>query len=789
MAESLGEAVLILRTDDTNLTKGIGAAKVEARELGTTFTRTAKTARDASSGVGEVAKSSQQASGALRQTSQAAQETVPAFTNHSQAVVRAGNAAGRAAMQQKLLVFQLNDIGVSLASGMNPLMVAIQQGSQISQIYGAKEGGVGRAFKETGNMITGLITKFPILTAAAAATSVVFGGLVAEINRGSKETVTFGDVALATWQVVADGLSDILKPVIDEISPWFIAAWDGVVSGAKIAGNLIINAFSAAFDDIKFVWSNFPDIIGAAITGAVNRMIAGVNKMVSVGVNAINGLIKQANSFASSIGADKALQAVGLSGSISQIAMPAGMAPYANPAAGRLGKALGARSARMKETFDRDPLGDLFDNIGDRARQNARKRKAKDAKPGDGSSPKAPKTASKDDSEERFQSDMNTLLLQTLAARRALATTIEERYRLERQSLDISSRQERESVGDNDKLNKVQKAKLIAQLDIKETLDRELLSRREAEERAQEALQVARATNANERDLADRSLRFAVTRNQRKHIELRLLNLAYAQEKADLDALIASKTATQAQKDIAAARLRILEELKAADQKGVEQNNESPLERYRREIGETGKRINDSLEEVSVNGLESLNSGLVEAIMGTKSLGAVFKDVAKQMIADILQIYIRQLLIKPLLDALSGGGGGLEGGGFGGGGGGGFGGIFKSIGSLFGGFFATGGMIPQGQFGIVGERGPEPVISTPRGAMVRPNSTLSSSQFRPSSPSINMPITIDATGADAAALARVTSRIDRMQAELPSTIARTVQDAGDRRMISSGGWR
>ena len=52
---------------------------------------------------------------------------------------------------------------------------------------------------------------------------------------------------------------------------------------------------------------------------------------------------------------------------------------------------------------------------------------------------------------------------------------------------------------------------------------------------------------------------------------------------------------------------------------------------------------------------------------------------------------------------------------------GGLGSIFKD---LFSGFHAKGGLIPNGQFGIVGERGPEPVIGTPRGAMVLPNSSL-----------------------------------------------------------------
>jgi hypothetical protein len=42
----------------------------------------------------------------------------------------------------------------------------------------------------------------------------------------------------------------------------------------------------------------------------------------------------------------------------------------------------------------------------------------------------------------------------------------------------------------------------------------------------------------------------------------------------------------------------------------------------------------------------------------------------------------------------------------------------------FSGFYASGGLIPSGQFGIVGESGPEPVIGTSRGAMVLPNSSL-----------------------------------------------------------------
>ena len=65
-------------------------------------------------------------------------------------------------------------------------------------------------------------------------------------------------------------------------------------------------------------------------------------------------------------------------------------------------------------------------------------------------------------------------------------------------------------------------------------------------------------------------------------------------------------------------------------------------------------------------------------------------------------------------------GGLISGGGIGGGSGGGFlDGIIGGIGDLFGGFFANGGAIPAGKFGMVGERGPEliggPANITPMG--------------------------------------------------------------------------
>src|SRR3546814_6445658 len=104
------------------------------------------------------------------------------------------------------------------------------------------------------------------------------------------------------------------------------------------------------------------------------------------------------------------------------------------------------------------------------------------------------------------------------------------------------------------------------------------------------------------------------------------------------------------------------------------------------------------------------------------------------------------------------------------------GGLFSSIGKFFSGFFADGGLIPTGSFGIVGEAGPEPIFDTARGGGVLPTSALRSAGLGRTN--VRIPLNIDATGADAGGRASFQSQLDRLLAELPGQTVRTVQDAG-----------
>ena len=189
------------------------------------------------------------------------------------------------------------------------------------------------------------------------------------------------------------------------------------------------------------------------------------------------------------------------------------------------------------------------------------------------------------------------------------------------------------------------------------------ITKRLADEQIERAREMARM----EIDALDAQRGLAESLDERRALDFAALAISQEIERALLEQAIA-----QGQIADAARARALLEQRQAAEREETKRRNESPLERYIDEINKTEEEINEEFERIQVRGLESLNDGLVDAIMGAKSLGEVFHDVANQIIADLLRIAIQQLVIKPLLEALGGGDGG----------GGGLGGFFAG---LFGG--------------------------------------------------------------------------------------------------------
>lgn len=112
-------------------------------------------------------------------------------------------------------------------------------------------------------------------------------------------------------------------------------------------------------------------------------------------------------------------------------------------------------------------------------------------------------------------------------------------------------------------------------------------------------------------------------------------------------------------------------------------------------------------------------------------------------------------------------------------------GLFKGGGGggLLGGLipgFATGTNYAPGGLAIVGERGPE-LVNLPRGSQVIPNHAIGSpakmSGGGSSGGSFTFAPVIDNRGADVAAVARLSEKLDEMQREMPATVLGTMRNA------------
>lgn len=323
------------------------------------------------------------------------------------------------------------------------------------------------------------------------------------------------------------------------------------------------------------------------------------------------------------------------------------------------------------------------------------------------------------DVQNRADRELGTLMQEAVKLRQQMATTLEDRFKIEQEALDTAMAEQRRRVTDNVEYTPEQKKALLAQIAVRETLERQALALRKKEEIAKQDLEVAQAFSADQIDQLQRALQFTDIRKKRLEIERQILDLTYAQRKRALEATIANPQTSDSQRTNAKSELNNLDRNKAQDSKRLEREYQSPIQRYQQELKTAAGNINDSLQTVAVNGLQTLQDRLVDVIMQTKSLGEAFKDVAKTIISELLKIALQRELISPLADLLFGkssSNGGTSGGLFST--------IGSALGSIFGGAHADGGLIPAGTIGIVGERGPEPVMATSAGAMVRTTTTL-----------------------------------------------------------------
>lgn len=152
--------------------------------------------------------------GALTATG-AAQARARAAQSMSPVLAGVAKNAGTASASVAQLGFQFNDIGVMLAAGQNPLMLAVQQGTQITQVFDmmkAKGEPVGKSLKSA---LLGMLSPMNLVTMGAIAMgAVVVSALVGMIGETKTADEAIGDLtksAAAFSQAAGRSVSDVTK--------------------------------------------------------------------------------------------------------------------------------------------------------------------------------------------------------------------------------------------------------------------------------------------------------------------------------------------------------------------------------------------------------------------------------------------------------------------------------------------------------------------------------------------------------------------------------------------------
>lgn len=321
---------------------------------------------------------------------------------------------------------------------------------------------------------------------------------------------------------------------------------------------------------------------------------------------------------------------------------------------------------------------------------------------------------------ERAFQEQSRLDQEVIQAKIRLATNSEDRADLEFDLLALERDSRIAEINGNKDLSERQKAAQLAIIDelygvaqktseqgeiivtASNGLFQQIIQQEQILQATRDQADIARAEYEAEKEALEDALDVAVTQKERREILLDLVDLEFKHREAALQAVIAAQGIADTEKERAQIALDALRAAKAGAVRRAERDSESPGESFLRQLREDAKKYDENIEAIAVDGLQSLNDQLADAIVNSKNLGDVFSNVAKQIIADLLRIAIQQAIIRPLAENLFGGlGGASESGATGGGLGGFIGGLAKGIGGLFG--RSSGGFVAPGQLYRVNE--------------------------------------------------------------------------------------
>lgn len=757
-------AALNLSADSTDIVKAAkdldafsaSAAKAEAAaskmsgggstaKLVQYYSRTAQAADRASGSIGRIADTVMKASSTMRAANDNtgrsfanANAHIAAYEKHLASVPAAAaraatgidrvtkavtHSAGAIKANTGNIAAQFQDIGITAAMGMNPLLIGLQQGTQLSAVFAQSGGSLGKtlagAFGQIANAqalaTIGLVAAVaalvqmvdwaklaqramnglasiiediaPYALAAASALALIYApGIIAGIAALTKGFAGLAASMLACIPIpvlIVAGLTAIVAAANhwrDDLTRIFGV---DIVGAAKSGINYIVGGFVGAYNAVRATWADLPAAIGDAAITAANRVIDATSGMVSRVKQELNDLFVLRDT---ETGKTRRLFNFDTKSSLGHID---------NPYAGAASRVNGVAAREIGAAQGRDWVGGFVAGARDIGRAGADMLRG--WADGMGVSDKTDKAdkagrAAKMSEEARALQERNRATEQYIAglteevAKIGLSDEALRKYEVAQALSRATTDGQREAI---EKLS-AQREKALTTLRQTQEL-----------EAAQKALAATRAGITSGVDVELQTMHLVGAEREKE-----VLRIQRQIEMADLLAKI--------QKAEADGNIKLAETYRLiAEAKGEEYAKKMQIIDARPAIDQMRE-----FENVTKRGLDTLNNGLVDAIMGTRSLGAVFKDVANQIIADLIRIALKQLIVNLLMKAFGGGvSGGFLGGLFADGAafdqaqrfanGGTFTNQIISYPTLF--KFANGGKI-----GLMGEEGPEAVMPLAR---------------------------------------------------------------------------
>jgi hypothetical protein len=251
------------------------AAKAEVEGLATSARKVGEAAQDmgrksadAARGVGSLSGAADGAEAQLRGMAAAQDVAAASQTKLARSTTMAAGATGS-------LVAQFNDIGMMLAAGQNPLQLAIQQGTQITQVIGPM--GAAGAARALGAAFVGMLSPINLITIGAIAAG---GAIIQWLTSAREPAITLQEriddlsAAVAAYR----DASALAAAGTDEL----VARFGGAAGKAGEVATILeswarvdaVRALDAAVDDITQSFGGLSDSLTVTTGGIVQEIDA-----------------------------------------------------------------------------------------------------------------------------------------------------------------------------------------------------------------------------------------------------------------------------------------------------------------------------------------------------------------------------------------------------------------------------------------------------------------------------------------------------------------------------------